>query len=208
MSDALSTILEKAPVVPVLEIARADDAVPLAEALVAGGLPVIEVTLRTDAALDAVDSIMKHVPGCTVGIGSIRDPQALERAHATGAAFGVSPGMTPDLLDAITALDWPFLPGATTISEVMTLRARGLMVQKLFPAALLGGAAYLKAIKGPVPDVTFCPTGGVTARNAAEFLSLENVIAVGGTWIATSDLVNAGNWAAITERAAEVSGPA
>lgn len=202
MNNTITEILSSARIVPVLEIERVDDAVPLAEALAAGGLAVIEVTLRTAAALEAVAAIRCHVPGCTVGIGSIRDPEMLLAAHDTGAAFGVSPGMTPALLEAVVEMGWPFLPGAATVSEMMALRACGLRVQKLFPATLLGGPQYLKAVGGPLPDVTFCPTGGITAATAADFLALDNVLAVGGTWIATRELVAQRDWNAITARAA------
>ncbi|MCP5367496.1 MAG: bifunctional 4-hydroxy-2-oxoglutarate aldolase/2-dehydro-3-deoxy-phosphogluconate aldolase [Hyphomicrobiales bacterium] len=198
----MAEILGRARVVPVLEVARADDAVPLARALAAGGLTVIEVTLRTAAALAAVAAILDRVPACTVGVGSIRDGAMLRAARDSGAAFGVSPGTNPDLLDAACATDWPFLPGAATVSEVMALGARGLTVQKLFPAALLGGTAFLRAVAGPLPDVRFCPTGGITAETAADFLALGNVLAVGGTWIAPRDLVARGDWDAITRRAA------
>lgn len=201
MRGAIEQILDAVRIVPVVEIERVADAVPLATALIDGGLSVIEVTLRTEAALDAIEAICRDVPSCTVGAGSIRDMGMARAARAHGAAFGVSPGTTLDLLNGLDKTDWPFLPGAATVSEVMNLMQHGYLAQKLFPASVLGGPQYLQAISGPLPDVRFCPTGGVRAENAIEYLGLRNVFAIGGTWIADRATIASGDWQTITRRA-------
>ncbi len=192
--SAMSDILELVPVMPVLTIGRLDDAVPLARTLVNAGLPVIEVTLRTEAAVDAIRSIREEVPDCLVGAGSVLDGDRLALAITAGAAFAVSPGTTPALLQAVEESGLAFLPGAATVSEVLALRDRGYSVIKLYPALALGGSGYLAAIQGPVSDVRFCPTGGIDAANAADFLALANVVAVGGSWVSPPDAVEAGEW--------------
>lgn len=189
-----------APIVPVLVIHDAALARPLAEALVAGGLPALEVTLRTPAALEAISEMAK-VEGGVVGAGTLLTPQDVHAAKAAGARFGVSPGATDRLLEACEAEDLPLLPGAATASEAMALLERGYTVQKFFPAEAAGGAKALKAIGAPIPQVRFCPTGGVSPANAPDYLSLPNVICAGGSWVAPADLVAKGNWAAITDLA-------
>jgi len=189
-----------APIVPVLVIHDAALARPLAEALVAGGLPALEVTLRTPAALEAISEMAK-VEGGVVGAGTLLTPQDVHAAKAAGARFGVSPGATDRLLEACAAEDLPLLPGAATASEAMALLERGYTVQKFFPAEAAGGAKALKAIGAPIPQVRFCPTGGVSPANAPDYLSLPNVICAGGSWVAPADLVAKGNWAAITDLA-------
>lgn len=191
-----------APIVPVLVIDDASHAQPLAEALVAGGLPALEVTLRTPAALDAI-AAMSHVTGGVVGAGTLVTPEDVRAAKAAGATFGVSPGATDDLLAACEAEDLPVLAGAATASEAMRLLARGYDMLKFFPAEASGGAAALKAIGGPLPQISFCPTGGVSPQNALSYLSLPNVICAGGSWIAPAQLVAAGDWSAIEALARE-----
>ncbi|PIE09306.1 MAG: keto-deoxy-phosphogluconate aldolase [Rhodobacterales bacterium] len=193
-----------APVIPVLVVEDAATARPLAEALVAGGLPVLEVTLRTKAALDAIAQ-MAEVEGGVVGAGTLLTPQDVRAAKAAGARFGVAPGATDRLLDACEAEDLPLLPGAATASEAMRLLERGYSVQKFFPAEASGGAPALKAIGAPIPQVTFCPTGGVSPANAKDYLSLPNVMCCGGSWVTPRDLVERGDWAGIEALAAAAS---
>ncbi|WP_347313321.1 bifunctional 4-hydroxy-2-oxoglutarate aldolase/2-dehydro-3-deoxy-phosphogluconate aldolase [Defluviimonas sp. SAOS-178_SWC] len=185
-----------APVVPVLVIERVEDAAPLARALVAGGLPALEVTLRTPAALDAIRA-MAEVPGGMVGAGTLLTPADVKAAKAAGARFGVSPGATDRLLAACEAENLPLLPGAATATEVMALLEKGYTVQKFFPAEASGGALALASIGAPIPQVRFCPTGGIGPGNVADYLRLANVLCVGGSWVAPKDLVAAGDWAAI-----------
>lgn len=193
-----------APIIPVLVVDDASVARPLAEALVAGGLPVLEVTLRTDAALDVIRE-MAQVEGGVVGAGTLLTPEDVQNAVDAGARFGVSPGATDRLLDACEAADLPLLPGAATASEAMALLQRGYTVQKFFPAEANGGAPALKAIGAPIPQVRFCPTGGVSLKNAPDYLSLSNVLCAGGSWVAPKDLVAQGDWAAIEELAREAA---
>lgn len=193
-----------APVVPVLVVDDADTAQALAEALVAGGLPALEVTLRTPAALDVIREMAK-VTGGVVGAGTLLTSKDVEDAKKAGATFGVSPGATDRLLDAAEANDLPMLPGAATSSEVMRLLERGYTVQKFFPAEANGGAPALKSIGAPLPQVSFCPTGGVTLANAPTYLGLSNTLCVGGSWVAPKDLVTKGDWAGITALAAEAA---
>jgi len=197
-------VCQLAPVVPVLVIDDASTAADLARALVKGGLPALEVTLRTDAALDAIRE-MAAVPGGVVGAGTLLTPKDVENAKAAGATFGVSPGATDRLLDACEANELPLLPGAATASEAMALLERGYTVQKFFPAEANGGAPALKAIGAPIPQVKFCPTGGVSLANAPVYLGLSNTLCVGGSWVAPKDKVQAGDWAAITALAAEAA---
>ena len=189
-------ICNLAPVMPVLVIADADDAIPLARALIAGGIYALEVTLRTPAALDAIRA-MAQVPGGVVGAGTLLTPRDVSAAKAAGAQFGVSPGATDMLLQACEDEGLPLLPGAATASEAMALLERGYSVQKFFPAEASGGAATLKAIGAPIPQVSFCPTGGVTAANAAGYLALPNILCVGGSWLTPSNLIAAKDWDAI-----------
>ncbi|MDG1282270.1 MAG: bifunctional 4-hydroxy-2-oxoglutarate aldolase/2-dehydro-3-deoxy-phosphogluconate aldolase [Pseudorhodobacter sp.] len=193
-----------APVVPVLVIEDAASAADLARALVKGGLPALEVTLRTPAALEAIRA-MADIEGGVVGAGTLLTPADVKAAKAAGAKFGVSPGATPRLLDACAEADLPLLPGAATATEVMTLLELGYTVQKFFPAEASGGAPALKSIGAPIPQVRFCPTGGISLKNARDYLTLPNVMCVGGSWVAPAGLVAAGDWAGITALAAEAA---
>ena len=199
-------ILRLGPVMPVLVIDDLAHAVPLARALVAGGIRVLEVTLRTPVALDAVRAICAAVPDAVVGVGTITLPQDLADSKAAGAVFGVSPGLTAGLLDAARQTGLPLLPGTMTPSDVMTAHAAGLAACKLFPAAVAGGVAMLKALYGPFADMTFCPTGGIDAASAPQYLALPNVACVGGSWLAPKALVQAGDWPAITALARAAGG--
>ena len=176
----------------------------MAEALVAGGLPALEVTLRTACALDAIRA-MAEVPGGVVGAGTLLTPADVKAAKAAGAMFGVSPGATDRIIAACEDEGLPLLPGAATASEIMALLEKGYTVQKFFPAEQAGGAAYLKSIGAPIPQVMFCPTGGVSLKNARDYLSLPNVICAGGSWIAPKDAMQRGAWGAITALAAEAA---
>ncbi len=203
-SELSAAVCALAPVIPVLVIDDAGSARALAQALVAGGLPALEVTLRTPAALDAIRE-MAQVKGGVVGAGTLLTAKDVENAKAAGATFGVSPGATDRLLDACEANDLPLLAGVATATEAMRLLERGYTVAKFFPAEINGGAAALKAIGAPIPQVRFCPTGGVSLKNAADYLKLSNVLCVGGSWVAPADKVAAGDWAAITALAAEAA---
>lgn len=203
-SQLTEELCRLAPVIPVLVLDDAATARPLAEALVAGGLPVLEVTLRTPAALDAIRE-MTAAPGGRVGAGTLLTPADVEAAKAAGATFGVAPGATDRLLDACEANDLPLLPGAATASEAMRLLERGYRVQKFFPAEANGGAKALKAIGAPIPQVRFCPTGGVGLSNAEDYLSLANTLCVGGSWVAPKDKIVAGDWDGITALAREAA---
>jgi len=195
---------ELAPIVPVLVVDNVSDARPLAEALVAGGLPALEVTLRTPAALEAIAEMAK-VKGGVVGAGTLVTPRDVENAVAAGARFGVSPGATDELIAACEANGLPLLAGAATASEAMQMLARGYDLLKFFPAEVSGGAPALKAIGAPLPQISFCPTGGVSLANANDYLSLSNVICAGGSWVAPKDLVAAGDWAGVESLAREAS---
>jgi len=199
-SEWLDTLLQSARIIPVLTIERAEHGVPLARALVAGGVRVLEVTFRTEAAADAARAIIAEVPNAVVGIGTVLTADDLRHAQELGARFAVSPGATPDLLDAAAASGLPFLPGIATASEVMQARARGFGLLKFFPAEQSGGIAMLRALAGPFPDTRFCPTGGIGAANAASWLAEPNVVAVGGSWLCPASDVRAGNWEVITGR--------
>ena len=198
-------IATRGPLIPVLTITDAAHAAPLAEALVAGGVTVLEVTLRTPAALEAIAEMVRTCPAATVGAGTIRDAGQLAVAIGAGAAFGVSPGTTARLAAAAAESDLPFLPGAATASEAMALADRGFDVVKFFPAAAAGGAATLRAWQAPLPDLRFCPTGGVTLDNAGSYLALSNVACVGGSWVAPADRIAAADWAGIGELARAAS---
>jgi len=195
----VDTVVDAAPVIPVLVIEDVAHAAPLARALVAGGLRALEVTLRTPAALDAIAAMRAACPDALIGAGTLRTPADVAACRRAGAAFGVSPGAPDALLDAVRALadDWPFLPGCATATEAMRLADRGFRVAKFFPAGPAGGPAYLGALASPLPDLAFCPTGGVSADNAAPYLALPNVRVVGGSWVAPADAVHAGDWARI-----------
>jgi 2-dehydro-3-deoxyphosphogluconate aldolase / (4S)-4-hydroxy-2-oxoglutarate aldolase len=197
MSAGIEALVAPAPVVPVIALDDARDAVPLAHALVAGGLPVIEVTLRTPAAREAIRRIAADVDGAVVGAGTVTSAAQVAESVAAGARFLVSPGTTPALLDALQAGGVPFLPGTATASDVVALLERGITAAKLFPAAAVGGVATLRAFAGPFPGVRFCPTGGIDQRTAPEYLALRNVLCVGGSWMAPLEAVRAGDWAAV-----------
>jgi 2-dehydro-3-deoxyphosphogluconate aldolase / (4S)-4-hydroxy-2-oxoglutarate aldolase len=203
-SAAATIICRAACIVPVLVIDDITHAAKLAQALVAGGLPALEVTLRTPIALDAIRA-MADVPGGMVGAGTLLTPADVKAAKAAGATFGVSPGATDRIIDACSEWDLPLLPGAATATEVMILLEKGFTVQKFFPAEASGGAPALKAIGAPIPQVMFCPTGGVSLKNARDYLSLPNVICAGGSWVAPKDAMLRGDWAAITALAAEAA---
>jgi 2-dehydro-3-deoxyphosphogluconate aldolase/(4S)-4-hydroxy-2-oxoglutarate aldolase len=204
-TDNLLSTLRLQPVVPVIVIDDVKSAVPLARALVAGGLKAIEITLRTAAALDAIKAVADEVEGAVAGAGTVLDARQWDLAIKAGSKFIVSPGTGNSLLDAADRSDIPLLPGAATATEVMSLRDRGYNVLKFFPAEQAGGAAYLSALASPLNGILFCPTGGVSLKNANDYLSLSNVVCVGGSWVAPKAMVQAGDWAGITKLAAEAA---
>jgi 2-dehydro-3-deoxyphosphogluconate aldolase/(4S)-4-hydroxy-2-oxoglutarate aldolase len=193
------------PVIPVIVIQHLKDAVPLAEALVAGGVRVLEVTMRTPVALQAIEAIAKAVPQAIVGAGTIRSAADARAAKDAGSLFGVSPGYTAEVGAACREVGLPLLPGVATASEVMAAQADGLSFLKFFPATAAGGIPMLKALAGPFPDVVFCPTGGITLETAPQFLALPNVMVCGGSWLTPVDAVAAGDWARITRLAREAA---
>ncbi|WP_237153033.1 bifunctional 4-hydroxy-2-oxoglutarate aldolase/2-dehydro-3-deoxy-phosphogluconate aldolase [Oryzibacter oryziterrae] len=203
-SEALLAVLRRAPVVPVLIIDRLEDARPLGAALVRGGLPALEVTMRTPVALDAIRA-MSDIEGGVVGAGTVLDAAQARDAVAAGAKFLVSPGATPALLDAALELGVPLLPGCANASDVMVAREKGYRVVKFFPAGPAGGPNYLKALASPLAEMLFCPTGGVSLENARDYLKLPNVICVGGSWVAPGDAVKSGDWARIETLAREAA---
>ena len=190
-----------APVVPVIVLDRLEDAVPAGRALVAGGLRVLEITLRTPVALEALRAMSEEIPDAVVGAGSVNTPELLAKAKAAGARFAVAPGCTPSLLAASRDQDLALLPGANSPSEIMALLDEGLEVMKFFPAEQAGGAAFLKSIAGPLPQARFCPTGGITPQKARDYLALPNVLCVGGSWVLPKDAVESGDWARVTDLA-------
>ena len=196
--DKLLALFKSARVVPVLTIPRLEDAVPLARALVAGGVRVLEVTLRTEAAVEAAKAIIANVPDAVVGIGTILSADDLARAEGLGAKFGISPGATPELLRAAAASRLPFAPGIATASELMAALAHGFELVKFFPAEQVGGIKALRALAGPFPQARFCPTGGIGETNAPVWLAEPNVVAVGGSWLCPAAEIRSGNWAGIT----------
>ncbi|GEP37544.1 2-dehydro-3-deoxy-phosphogluconate aldolase [Nocardioides psychrotolerans] len=192
-----ASLLDAVPVMPVVVIDRLEDAVPVARALVDGGLPAIELTLRTPVALEAIRAIATQVPEILVGAGTVVAPAQAREALDAGARFLVSPGATPSLLSAMVDTGLPFLPGTATVSEVLAVLEAGLTEMKFFPAEASGGAAFLKAISSPVPAARFCPTGGITAATAGDYLALANVGCVGGSWLTPADLLRDGDWARV-----------
>ncbi len=204
-TEELEAILRGTPVLPVVVLEDAEAAVPLARALVAGGVHAIEVTLRTEAAFEAVRRIAEEVEEIAVGVGTVLAPDQLRRAERAGARFWVSPGMSPQLLEAARYCVLPGLPGAATASEAMALVEAGYHLQKFFPAEMAGGATYLKALAGPLPEIRFCPTGGISAQSASAYLCLPNVFAVGGSWLAPPEAVAGGDWARIEALAREAA---
>lgn len=197
----LADLLRSGPVVPVITLERVEDAVPLARSLVAGGLRLLEITLRTPAAADAAAAIIRDVPEAIVGIGTVLTPKDLERAQALGARYALSPGATPDLLAAASRSEMPFIPGIATASELMMALAHGFQTVKFFPAVAAGGIPALKALAGPFPQARFCPTGGIDEKNLKDWLALPNVVAIGGSWICSTADIRAQSWAEITAKA-------
>ncbi len=204
-TDPLRELLRPVPVIPVLTIHQAEHAVPLARALAAGGLTVLEVTLRTAAAVEAIRRIHDQVPAVVVGAGTLTRPEDFERVGAAGARFAVSPGLTPALAAAACRVDLPLLPGVMTPSEALAARELGFTFLKLFPARAAGGIDLLKALGGPLPDLVFCPTGGIGAATFRDYLALPNVACVGGSWVAPAAAIEAGDWQRLTELAGEAS---
>ncbi len=200
-----SKLLVDSRIVPVVVLANADVAVPLAEALLSSGLNVIEVTLRTDDALQGIEKIARNVPDMIVGAGSLRRPEQFAEIAAAGARFAVSPGASQRLLDAAAEHGMPFIPGAATPSEMIALFEQGYQLQKFFPAELAGGRPFLKAVGAPLPEVRFMPTGGVTPDNAVDYLKLDNVTSVGGSWITPRQHQQSGNFDAIREIGADAA---
>ena len=201
----LLEIMRASPVIPVIAIDNLDHAVPLARALVAGGIRVLEVTLRTEYGIPAIRAIANEVPDAIVGVGTLTQPNELDAAREAGAVFGVSPGLTPGLVDAARHSGLPLLPGVMTPSEVMAAREAGFRQLKLFPAVPAGGVGMLNAIAGPFPDVVFCPTGGISQETAPQFLACKNVACVGGSWLTPKGAMQTGDWKQITELARAAS---
>ncbi len=198
-------LLRLSPVIPVVVVSLVEQAVPLARALARGGINIIEVTLRTEAGLESIERIAAEVPEIVVGAGTVSRPELALAAHRSGAQFLVTPGSPPRLIDAAMETGLPLLAGAVTLTEMMGLAERGLWAQKFFPASASGGTAYLKAVHGPLPDVEFCPTGGITAENASDYLALPNVVCVGGSWLTPAVSVESGDWSAIEALASEAA---
>lgn len=198
-------LLGLVPVVPVVVVESLDQAVPVARALVAGGLPVIELTLRTPVALEAIRAIGAEVPEITLGAGTVTTPGLAKAARDAGASFLVSPGATPRLMDAMLDTGLPFLPGTATVSEALAVLEYGVTQMKFFPAEASGGTAYLASLPTVVPAARFCPTGGIRPATAADYLALPNVGCVGGTWITPRAALDAGDWATVTRLAAEAA---
>ncbi len=200
------SIMRTGPVIPVIVIDRLEDAVPLARALVAGGVRVLELTLRTPVALKAIEAIANEVEGAIIGVGTITQPEDFDASVKVGALFGVSPGLTPELIAAARDSSLPLLPGVMTPSDVIAARAAGFTELKLFPAQQAGGLGMLKALGGPFPELSFCPTGGIGAATAPDFLALPNVACVGGSWLTPASAVAARDWDRITTLAREAAG--
>jgi 2-dehydro-3-deoxyphosphogluconate aldolase/(4S)-4-hydroxy-2-oxoglutarate aldolase len=203
--DQVEATLRLGPVVAVVVIDKLGDAVPLARALVGGGVRAIEVTLRTPVALEAIRAIAADVEGAVVGAGTLLTPKDLRVAEEAGARFGVSPGVTPALLDAADDSMLPYLPGAATATEAMHLFERGYTLQKFFPATPAGGPEYLRALASPLPGIRFCPTGGVSALTARDWLAVPNVLCVGGSWLSAAKLMRAGDWRQVEMLAREAA---
>jgi 2-dehydro-3-deoxyphosphogluconate aldolase/(4S)-4-hydroxy-2-oxoglutarate aldolase len=201
----IADIAARAPVIPVLTIERLADAVPLARALVKGGLPVLEITFRTRVALEALAAIAREVPEAIVGAGTVLDEQQVRQALGAGARFGVSPGCTPALAQTVRAAGLPFLPGVQTVSEALAAREQGFSLLKFFPADAAGSTGWLKAVAAPLAGLRFCPTGGVGIETAPAYLALANVACVGGSWVAPRDAVAAGDWSRIERLAAQAA---
>ncbi|ADJ62618.1 bifunctional 4-hydroxy-2-oxoglutarate aldolase/2-dehydro-3-deoxy-phosphogluconate aldolase [Herbaspirillum seropedicae] len=198
-------IMRASPVIPVIAIDKFEHAVPLARALVAGGIRVLEITLRTEHGLPAIRAIAESVPDAIVGVGTLTSPEEFTASRDAGAVFGVSPGLTPALIEAAKRSGLPLLPGVMTPSEVMAAREAGFRQLKLFPAVPAGGVGMLNGIAGPLADVSFCPTGGITQETAPQFLACKNVVCVGGSWLTPKAAIEAGDWDKITEIAKAAS---
>ena len=194
----LLAILKRAPVIPVLNVHGPDEAVPLAQALVEGGLPVLEITLRTEGALKAIEAIARAVPDAIIGAGTVLTASQVEEAKSAGSRFLVSPGSTVKLAEAATHARVPLLPGVATASEAMAMAELGFHILKFFPAEPAGGVAYLKSLSAPLPHLLFCPTGGIDEAKAKSYLALPHVVCVGGSWVTPADAVKAGDWTRIT----------
>jgi 2-dehydro-3-deoxyphosphogluconate aldolase/(4S)-4-hydroxy-2-oxoglutarate aldolase len=204
-SEATLAVLRRAPVIPVLAVKDVEDALAQARALIAGGLTVIEITLRTPAAMGAVTALAKTFPDACIGAGTIAEPDQIQAAANAGAGFLVSPGVTPRLLEAAVRSPVPFLPGAATASEAMALREKGFQALKFFPAEPAGGARYLASLAGPLPDLIFCPTGGIDLQKAANYLALANVACVGGSWMVAPGFIEAQDFGKVEQLAREAS---
>ena len=201
----VQSIMTQGPVIPVVIIENADDAIPLADALYEGGITTIEITLRSAAAMDAIKTLAQERPKMSIGAGTVLTPQQMAAVKDAGADFVVSPGAYPELIQSAEDHKMAFLPGAATASEMMALMARGITAMKFFPASVAGGAPYLKALASPLADAVFCPTGGITINTAKDWLELPNVLCVGGSWVASTALLKAGDFDAITANARECS---
>ncbi|MBO9537425.1 bifunctional 4-hydroxy-2-oxoglutarate aldolase/2-dehydro-3-deoxy-phosphogluconate aldolase [Herbaspirillum sp.] len=198
-------IMRASPVIPVIAIDKFEHAIPLAKALVAGGIRVLEITLRTEHGLPAIRAIAESVPDAIVGVGTLTSPEEFVASRDAGAVFGVSPGLTPALIEAAKSSGLPLLPGVMTPSEVMAAREAGFRQLKLFPAVPAGGIGMLNGIAGPLGDVSFCPTGGISQETAPQFLACKNVVCVGGSWLTPKAAIDAGDWDKITELARAAS---
>ena len=201
----VQSIMTQGPVIPVVIIENADDAIPLADALYEGGITTIEITLRSVAAMDAIKTLAQERPKMSIGAGTVLTPQQMAAVKDAGADFVVSPGAYPELIQSAEDHKMAFLPGAATASEMMALMARGITAMKFFPASVAGGAPYLKALASPLADAVFCPTGGITINTAKDWLELPNVLCVGGSWVASTALLKAGDFDAITANARDCS---
>ncbi|WP_196138856.1 bifunctional 4-hydroxy-2-oxoglutarate aldolase/2-dehydro-3-deoxy-phosphogluconate aldolase [Aliikangiella sp. G2MR2-5] len=203
--ESLSKYLSLSPVIPVVEIDDSRKSLPLVNALIQGGIKIIEITLRTESALESIATISQKVPSMCVGAGTVTDVTRLQNSVAAGAHFLVSPGATKSLIDGSRYHDTPLLPGAVTPSEVMSLYQQGFRFLKFFPAEAAGGQKMLRSIAAPLPEIKFCPTGGINQNNIQEYLTIKNVICAGSSWVAESDLIKNNNWSEITRRAREIS---
>lgn len=201
----VQSIMTQGPVIPVVIIENADDAIPLADALYEGGITTIEITLRSAAAMDAIKTLAQERPKMSIGAGTVLTPQQMAAVKDAGADFVVSPGAYPELIQSAEDHKMAFLPGAATASEMMALMARGITAMKFFPASVAGGAPYLKALASPLADAVFCPTGGITINTAKDWLELPNVLCVGGSWVASTALLKVGDFDAITANARDCS---
>ena len=203
--EKIVDLLKKVAVIPVITIDRLEDAVPLAEALIAGGINHLEITLRSPVALQGAQEIIKKVPGAIVGIGTALTPDDFKKSADIGAQFILSPGATPKLLEAAAQSSLPFIPGVATASEIMTAQEFGFFIMKFFPASTSGGKDALKGFYGPFANILFCPTGGISYENFMEWRALPNVITVGGSWLTPKDMIRSGNWSGITKLAKDAT---